>query len=171
MTANAEKSEMAKCKAVGMEGFVGKPFDTQVLIDSINRCIYSTEVKVEIETSNFLKPDEVLSEIVLKRLAEDMSEDAVLTLVNLFIADIEERTQMIETSLEKSDVEALGDHAHALKSSAGSLGATAMYKFCKNLEQISLEKRLLEAEVICQELKEISKLTLKKYNEFSAKYV
>ncbi|MBA6380303.1 MULTISPECIES: response regulator [unclassified Colwellia] len=171
MTANAEKSEMARCKAAGMEGFVGKPFDTQVLIESINHCIYSTETQEKSKANSPLNEDEVLSESVLKTLAEDLSEVAVLTLVNLFIIDIEERVQMIETSLEKSDIEALGDHAHALKSSAGSLGATAMYNFCKRLEQASLEKKLMEAEVICKELKSISELTLKTYIDFSAKYV
>ncbi|WP_425355965.1 Hpt domain-containing protein, partial [Psychromonas arctica] len=30
------------------------------------------------------------------------------------------------------ELEQLGDHAHALKSSAGSLGAEAMFSFCKN---------------------------------------
>tara|TARA_R110002167_G_scaffold141835_1_gene330235 strand:- start:13574 stop:16156 length:2583 start_codon:yes stop_codon:yes gene_type:complete len=171
MTANAETSEMERCKAAGMEGFVGKPFDIQVLIDSINHCIYNTEIKAKTQASSPLNDDKVLSENVLKRLAEEMSDEVVLTLVNLFITDIEERTELIELAIQKSDFEGLEDQAHALKSSAGTLGAAVMYTFCKNLEQVCFEKDFLKAEVICRELKAISELTLNAYKDFSAKHM
>ncbi|AWB56584.1 response regulator [Colwellia sp. Arc7-D] len=171
MTANVEKSEIARCKAAGMEEFVGKPFDTQVLVDSINRCIYSTQFKVSHKVNVELNKDDVLSKIILKRLAEDTSKETVLTLINLFITDIEERSQLISIALKHTDIEGLGDHAHALKSSAGSLGAVTMHTLCKNLEQASVEKDFAKAEVICNELKSITELTINTYNDFSATYV
>ena len=170
MTANAEIAEMERCKAAGMAGFVGKPFDTQVLIDSINHCIYNTDIKSKNHVSPPLNDDKVLSENVLKRLAEEMSEEVVLTLVNLFITDLQERTQLIELALEKLDFAGLEEQAHALKSSAGSLGATVMYTFCQNLEQACFEKDFFKAELIYQELKTISELTLNAYNDFSVKH-
>ena len=171
MTANVEKSEIARCKAAGMEEFVGKPFDTQVLVDSINRCIYSTQFKVNHKVNDELNKDDVLSKVILKRLAEDTSKETVLTLINLFITDIEERSQLISIALKHTDIEGLGDHAHALKSSAGSLGAVTMHTLCKNLEQASVEKDFAKAEVICNELKSITELTINTYNDFSATYV
>ena len=73
---------------------------------------------------------------------------------------------MINQSLKSADLEGLGDHAHALKSSAGSLGAEAMFSFCKNLEQASLAKDLPKAEGICKQLNLIAERTLMVYKDF-----
>ena len=188
MTANAEVSEMERCKAAGMEDFIGKPFDTEILVECINRCIYNTKVKIksiteaEVEAahagkiniisnntnddSEELREGVFLSKKTLKGLAEDTSPEAVLTLIGFFIDDIKHRTELINQSLNSSDLEALGDHAHALKSSAGSLGAEAMFSFCKNLEQASLAKDLPKAKGICKELKHIAKRTVTVYKDF-----
>lgn len=189
MTANAEVSEMERCKAAGMDDFIGKPFDTQILVECINRCIYNTKVKMKsitkdkagendhsgnnnLTTKNVNNNCEALTEGIflskesLKGLAEDTSAEAVLTLIGFFIDDINHRSELINQSLNNSDLEALGDHAHALKSSAGSLGAEAMFSFCKNLEQASLAEDFLKAKAICADLNHIAERTLTVYKDF-----
>lgn len=170
MTANAEKSEMERCKAAGMEDFVGKPFKTQVLVDSINRCIYNAEATTKSNETDVQIKDDILSETVINSLIEDISQEAVLMLADLFIADIEERSKLITEALDKIDIEGLGDHAHALKSSAGSLGALAMHQFCTDLEQTSLANDFLKAQLICKNLNGITESTLNAYKNFIAQH-
>lgn len=171
MTANAEKSEMIRCKASGMEGFVSKPFDTQTLIDSINQCIHNVELTTKTITNNVVNKNEYLSETALQDLAKDISEESVLILIDLFITDIEERSELIHLALENTDIAALQDHAHALKSSAGSLGAQRMYTFCNELEQACIDNSFAKAEVTCKELTSITEFTISTYNEYRAKDV
>ncbi|WP_160061965.1 response regulator [Psychromonas sp. L1A2] len=203
MTANAEVSEMERCKAAGMDDFIGKPFDTQILVECINRCIYNTKIKMqsitetkaetkaetniennydesnnnhatnntnngkdELTEEAFLSKEVLLSKESLKALVADTSPVAVLTLIGFFIDDINHRSELINQSLKSADLEGLGDHAHALKSSAGSLGAEAMFSFCKNLEQASLAKDLPKAEGICKQLNLIAERTLVVYKDF-----
>ncbi|WP_137297391.1 response regulator [Psychromonas sp. SP041] len=189
MTANAEVSEMERCKAAGMDDFIGKPFNTQILVECINRCIYNTKVKMKsitkdkadendhsgnnnLTTNNINNNCEALTEEIflskesLKGLAEDTSPEAVLTLIGFFIDDINHRSELINQSLNNSDLEALADHAHALKSSAGSLGAEAMFSLCKNLEQASLAEDFLKAKSICADLNHIAERTLTAYKDF-----
>ncbi|MEL0657834.1 response regulator [Psychromonas arctica] len=203
MTANAEVSEMERCKAAGMDEFIGKPFDTQILVECINRCIYKTKIKMQsitetkvetkvetdvdknldesnnnLATNNtnndneelieetFLSKEVLLSKESLKALVIDTSPVAVLTLIGFFIDDIHRRTELINLSLKSCDLEELGDHAHALKSSAGSLGAEAMFSFCKNLEQASLAEDFPKAKSICADLNHIAERTLTVYKDF-----
>jgi len=168
MTANAEKSEMERCKAAGMEDFVGKPFDTQVLVDTINRCIYHSSNKNQdkLEPSQYKEKEEVLSQTVLNSLLKDTSEETVSTLIGFFIDDIHERIEMILKSIQQSDLEGIGEHAHALKSSAGSLGAMAMFTLCQNLEKASRQNELLKAKEIYEELIYIKEQTLIAYKSF-----
>jgi len=167
MTANAEKSEVDRCLAAGMNAFVGKPFDTQVLINSINRCIYNDKPKTKTEANNTIAQGEILSKEALNRLVEDTSPQAVLTLIEYFIADIDKRMALIKASMNSADLEALGDHAHALKSSAGSLGALALFTFCQNLEKASSASDLSKAQLICNELDDIVEVTLLAYTKLS----
>ncbi|ETX09546.1 hypothetical protein MUS1_06850 [Marinomonas ushuaiensis DSM 15871] len=166
MTANAEKSEVERCKAAGMEAFVGKPFDTQVLIDSINCCIYNKKSIAKTEVNNAVVKAEILSKEVLANLVEDTSPATVLTLIDFFLADIDKRVRLIKLSISNSDLEELGEHAHALKSSAGSLGASTLFTFCQNIERASLSNDLSKAKIICNELNDIVELTVITYTKF-----
>ena len=166
MTANVEKSEMERCKAAGMEDFVGKPFKTQVLVDSINRCIYNAKITTKSDENDALNKDDILSIALLNSLVEDISQEAVLMLADLFITDIEERSQLMKEALDKIDIEGLGEHAHALKSSAGSLGAIAMHQFCTDLEKASLANDFPKAQLICKNLNGITESTLNAYKNF-----
>lgn len=187
MTANAEVSERERCKVAGMDDFIAKPFDTQVLVECINRCIYNTKIKSKSTTNNSnatashainnkhagqsLTETDLLSKNTLDQLTEDTSPEAVLTLIGFFLDDITQRTQSIEQSLIDEDIEGISEHAHALKSSAGSLGADAMFSFCKALEQASLAKDLPKANTLCKELNYITERTITVYKNFRDKQI
>ena len=182
MTANAEVSERERCKVAGMDDFIAKPFDTQVLVECINRCIYNTKVKRKSTTNNSIATEghainnkhveqgltetDLLSKNTLDQLTADTSPEAVLTLIGFFLDDITQRTQLIARSLIDEDIEGISEHAHALKSSAGSLGADAMFSFCKALEQASLAKDLPKANTLCKELNYITESTVTVYTNF-----
>lgn len=188
MTGNAEISEIQRCKDAGMEGFVCKPFNTDVLIDNINRCIYSSDLASTLKAPPFsvvqqglpdgqvsvVQPDIVnadnndfLSIEALNQLITDTTTETVISLIEFFLDDIAQKAPMIKAAQLNADTEEIIEAAHALKSSAGTLGALSMQQLCKSIEQAALANDLAEMTSLSNKFEAVSKQTVQSYIHFS----
>ena len=61
----------------------------------------------------------------------------VVQMIDLFIAQGKERIDAAEEALGQGDATAIGAAAHALKSSAGNLGATALAALASETERLA----------------------------------
>jgi len=81
--------------------------------------------------------DAVLDETTIESLRElgrRSGTDLVSEIVELFLRIAPERVNAIRSGVDRSDTDAVERAAHALKSSAGNLGATALASSCALLE-------------------------------------
>jgi HPt (histidine-containing phosphotransfer) domain-containing protein len=62
--------------------------------------------------------------------------DLVVELIELFVADVPPRMQLIRDAVSAGDPEALMRTAHSLKGSAATLGADGMAELCRRIEEI-----------------------------------
>ena len=76
--------------------------------------------------------DTILDPLVLQELREDL-EDAFDGFVQKFLGNARESLAMMVTAAQRGESEAVGHQAHALKGTAGYLGAV---KLCAQLEKL-----------------------------------
>lgn len=92
--------------------------------------------------------DQILDPSILESyrlLQEDGEPDLITELIDAFLADLEERIRVIRQAITREDPAALRSAAHALKGSAGTVGATGLARRCGELETLGREGRLDEA--------------------------
>ena len=75
----------------------------------------------------------LLDEAMLAQL-ELLPREALRHVLELFVDAAEEHTQAMQEAMARGDLAAIGASAHALRGTAGSLGASALSRLCGDLE-------------------------------------
>lgn len=102
--------------------------------------------------------DQILDPSILESyrlLQEEGEPDLITELIDAFLADLEERLRVIRQAMAREDPLALRSAAHALKGSAGTVGATGLARRCGELETLGREGRLEGADHLLRELTEL----------------
>ncbi len=131
LTANAEQSEMERCRQAGMDDFVSKPFDSHRLVTVIQECMQGRRSAAVVEEE---AAGEYLSEPVLEQLVRDTSQDALVPMLDMFLDELQLRYQAIVAAMASCDAIEVGEQAHALKSCSGTFGAKEVQRLAKELE-------------------------------------
>lgn len=137
VTANALAEDRARCLAVGMDGFLSKPFSLVGLAGVLGR----REVSECRPTSSTAAIDvDALVELV------DLDETGALLgrVTDLFCRDTQRAIGNLEQAVAADDVPRVADEAHRLRSSCGYIGARAMVALCEELEAGARGDALLE---------------------------
>lgn len=138
LTALAMVGDKERCIAVGMDDYISKPIDRQMLKIKLNHWLQkevvmkNQELASKFATSNLLSStDEPLDLSELKDYYGDELNDVLTTFIEsgeTFLKDINQAV------FERKD-DKLAYLAHELKGSSASVGARALAKFCVLLER------------------------------------
>lgn len=135
MTAHVLESEKSNILSSGMDDFVAKPIDRQVLIRTIDHWVFDEARAGKTQSSGEGAGEHPLLDAdVLERLAEETSEDVIPDIVRVFCDHLEETIGEFETALAERNIQTLDAVAHRTGSSAGSLGATRLFRRCREIE-------------------------------------
>ncbi len=142
LTANAMIEAQHECEAAGIEGFMTKPFDPVVLLDTVARLTASSPAKAELHQAN-VRPElvEVTTEgrLINRNTIRQLSylgegkEDFLNTVVIGFISETEKLLENMETSLANREYKNFQEIAHAIRGGAGNVGAESLEKICRNI--------------------------------------
>ena len=137
LTANAFAEDVKLCRDAGMSDFLAKPLRKPAMVAAILRAI----APVAIATAASPAPpasmavSQPLDRTALAHLTAAIGEDAVRQTFEVFSRETEARLELFRQFTEGNDRELIEIEAHALKGSAGTLGAVEMSDIARLIEQ------------------------------------
>ncbi|HEX2709321.1 MAG TPA: response regulator, partial [Candidatus Deferrimicrobium sp.] len=146
LTANALSGDSEACLAVGMDGYLSKPFTIQKLGKTLSKWL-SVEREKEPggaaeapgEVAGTAKPP--ISSPIDKTVLDGIRElegagnhGFFERIINLYLSGASGLVGGILSAAEKGDMESLLRAAHTLKSSSANVGATGLSDLCRKIE-------------------------------------
>lgn len=159
LTANATKDDAARCIAVGMNAFVGKPFRFDELLSAIDDQLAGVQEGRTLASAGLV----IMDESILKRLATETSEAVLHRMVQVFIAEIQQRHRNLLVALDVDDCHRVEDEAHTLKSNAATFGASALANLAKEVEQACKRMDRVQVSKLIPEINDVVAQTLELY--------
>ncbi|MFV8248851.1 response regulator [Bdellovibrio bacteriovorus] len=124
LTAEGTSGERKSCYEAGMDDFLTKPLELHKLIATLHRWLKPSEKNLDLKA--------------LESLKDLISNDRSLT--EVLIEDLEQTGPVllheIREGIEARNLEKISEAAHALKSSAATLGAKQVSELCQKLEDL-----------------------------------
>ncbi|RED54360.1 hybrid sensor histidine kinase/response regulator [Aestuariispira insulae] len=111
----------------------------------------SNDTEAKAGPSPKIEMSPVVDEIVFRQLQEDAGPEVVPQLIDVFLNELVGRVSRINEAEPDGDSETIAKEAHALKSSAGSFGATKLHLLAKDVEKAARrEERKLLSDLVPQ---------------------
>ena len=138
MTAHAMAGAREEYLAAGMNDYIAKPVQPEVLLTKLSQLTPAARpmpppVQVEDAAGNPIPP--VLDVDKLAELEAALPTNAVRDFLLLFFPDIESHLAAIGEARQRDDFEAVARAAHVVVSNAGNAGATLTSVLARKLEQ------------------------------------
>jgi HPt (histidine-containing phosphotransfer) domain-containing protein len=107
----------------------------------------------------------LIDETVIRQLGDDVTEDAVPAMLEMFVGEATARTENLLKALDVSAMDDLEDEAHTLKSCAGTFGAARLQALARDIEAACREGNRETAENLAKGMGEVLQRTLAAYRE------
>ncbi|MCG8635079.1 MAG: response regulator, partial [Desulfobacterales bacterium] len=153
MTAHAMKGDAEKCLAAGMDGYIAKPINQELLFETLWRFTRGKTSGIQPESSRPAGGRSGL-ESCLPHYLPGLDLDAALKVVRIspesfkrillrFFKKHEENNTLRQFGvlMEKNDLEGLGVLAHTIKGVCGSMGAPELEQTTRKLEEACKGKK------------------------------
>ena len=136
LTANALKTKIEACMAIGMNDYITKPFEDQDLFRVMAR-YYKSPVNVEKEPSEDNSPiesSELLYDLSKLKKMSRGNEAFINKMLQLFTDNFPQYNQDIKSSFEKRDIQKLKKLAHKIKPSINDMGIVSINQDILDIE-------------------------------------
>jgi two-component system sensor histidine kinase RpfC len=160
-TANATKDAMEECSAAGFDAFLTKPIEPRRLLDTLDRLCPDQKAggrrPMLIPEAPPQRPAEPATVALidvekLKELEGIGREGFVADLIARFNADAAKLVAAMGESVRDADYKGFREQVHALKGSAGSLGAEELFRRCREVSQVTPRELPMKAEKLLEEI-------------------
>ena len=139
LTANIIAGEADRCLAAGMDGYLSKPLPLASLKLALEKWMPASAATVSAATTIASKLEQRTEGPVDIRVLQRLIGDEADILLEV-LTDFQQSAADISNDLRKAytagDMTAAGNHAHKLKSSAGSVGALTLADICTRIETV-----------------------------------
>jgi len=168
MTANAMRGDKEKCIASGMDDYISKPIDPDILKKTLLKWLLNSEISLE-PMQEEVKPQikDLLvwdKEDVLKRLTNN--EILLKKVMTMFIEDIGKNLDNLKEAIDKEDMKSYKFQMHSIKGSAANAGAKKLSNLAKTLEIAAEEGEVNLLKDNMKDLKNQVKEVVELFNEY-----
>ena len=146
LTANATTEAKNECREAGVDAYLTKPINPAKLLDEVDRLApkgagarSADKVSPRVSTvpAATLSSDHVLNDATLASLEIMGKRSAFIPeLIHGFLSDTEQMLGEMEMALREKRYGDFKDIAHAMKGSAGSVGAQTFYDVCADISVV-----------------------------------
>jgi two-component system, sensor histidine kinase and response regulator len=140
MTAHAMTGDRDRCLSGGMDGYVSKPINPQILFSAIEQG--AGQATADRPTAPGVKTFD--RQALLSRVAGD--EELMGDVIRLFLEECPRQLAAIRQAVAQRNPGAVRTTAHALKGAAGNLGANGLFEAAGVLERVGAQSRMQAAE-------------------------
>ena len=177
-TANATKEARDECAAAGFDAFLTKPIEPRRLLDTVAGIC--TEQKAHgrrpmLAPEALSAPDAELAPLVdvekLRELEGIGRAGFLADLIAGFNADGEKLVAAMGESVRDADYKGFREQVHALKGSAGSLGAEDLYRKCREVSRVAPRELPVKAEKLLEDIGRTFTTTREALGDYVAKHL
>ncbi len=147
LTAHTEQGDLAKCIQAGMNDYLSKPINPELLIEKIEFWLtqkkgqnidrYQTSVLPESSAMVFNQAD------FLDRVMDDISIAKIV--IESFLSDFPEQIKILQKGLLANDSQLSENQAHRIKGACANLGAEILTETMFKVENLCREGDLVSA--------------------------
>lgn len=156
LTANAFKTEIDRCRKAGMDDYVTKPFDEDILIETIAK--HTTNKKSTIPKTAVLhqsSTDTLYDLTSLDKLSRG-DKDFIAKMISAFVEQTTDVIEKASIALSQEDYKEVSQLIHKIKPSVESLGIASILNEMKILEKLSRDSEDKEQiESLFRNIKEV----------------
>lgn len=142
MTGNAFESDREKCFKAGMDDFIAKPVEPDVLAEKIQLHLEKRDATPSFNPEKNLDVEAVLQSNgadcfnktkLYERFGND--QELIQIVLDAFAEEAPELIENIKTAIDQEDVESVRSHSHSLKGSAANVNADILKEIALCMEQ------------------------------------
>lgn len=157
LTARAQESDRVKCLEAGMNDYLKKPVDPDLLARMLKRWFTQDEADEQNPTT---RPDTKIpvspffdQESFLKRTLNDL--DFSRMVINAFLSDIPDQIKGLEDSNSEGEAEKAAHYAHRIKGASANVSCTRMRDIAETIEKAARTQDMQLCRDLTPELKEV----------------
>ncbi|EDZ63257.1 multi-sensor hybrid histidine kinase [Sulfurimonas gotlandica GD1] len=164
MTANAMAGDKEKCSIAGMDDYLSKPLDPELLRSTLAKWLLKKDKVENNSKKELLLWDE---KNALNRLGG--SEKLLKKVLLIFADDIQNSLKSLKEAIEKKDDSGIKLHSHSIKGSCGNVSAMKMEQMAREIELNESEFKEEELHEKFQELQKNASELLRVLDEYIKK--
>ncbi|NLD38792.1 MAG: response regulator [Desulfatiglans sp.] len=161
LTGHALDDDMEKCIKAGMDDYLSKPVKPQEMADMIDKWL-SNQEPVQDKAASAVNMDTEDDVFDLSVLMSNFSEDKGLinNLLNDFCEYLPGKINALKDAWANNDVPLIRHEAHTIKGSSGNIGAIALQKTARQIENAAKSGDITAAGPLIKQLVEQSEILL-----------
>jgi CheY-like chemotaxis protein len=159
LTANAMAQDREECLNVGMDDHLAKPFSIQSLQEMLDRWMprvtSAQKQAAELAAHAPASAHEVLDRQVLdqlRMLGTNGKPELLARAIDLYLVESPRLIRNLKQAAQANDAPGIARSAHSLKSSSANVGATALSRYCGEIEASARRADTEEARKLLAEI-------------------
>lgn len=137
LTANAFKAELDRCMAVGMNDYITKPYEENVLLEAILKCLPKAESNIMVDEEPQAK-EKLYNLDYLLQFTRGNNE-LIGKLIHEFVVQTPKAVEEIKEALTAGDLKTIRALAHKIKSNIDIFGISGLKTEIRKIESLAGE--------------------------------